>query len=182
MKQILKWKATDPDGDRLQVRLHARRDESPHWIPLVDDEVLAKPQHEWDTTGLPDGTYVIRLVVIDTPDNPQKSAREATRYAPPVRIDNTAPHVNVSARVAGDRVLVSGEAKDQPGGRIAAVRVRVDGGPWRVLGAVDGIYDETAEAYEGALPKPETGAHDVVVQARDAEGNRGAAATTITLR
>jgi hypothetical protein len=97
-------------------------------------------------------------------------------------VDNTAPHVRVTCRVAGDRLLVEGEAVDQSHGRVADVRASVDGGPWRVLGAVDGIFDESAEAFAGSLELPDTGAHDVVVQARDAEGNVGAGATVLTVR
>ncbi len=181
--KTLAWKAEDPDGDALTVSLHAQRDGSPLWIELVKDEALAKPTYEWNTAGLPDGSYVVRLTVSDATDNAPARARETTRVSPPIRVDNTSPHVTVKARIAGaDRLLVSGEAKDQPGGRVAQVRVSVDGGPWQVLEAVDAVFDDAAEAYEGSLPLPPSGAHDVVVQARDAEGNAGAAATTVTVR
>ena len=83
--------------------------------------------------------------------------------------------VTVTARVAGERLLVQGEAIDQPLGRVAAIHVSVDGGPWQTLGAVDGIFDEAAEPFAGSIPLPAPGAHDVVVRARDADGNPGAA-------
>jgi len=176
------WKAEDPDGDRLRVGLHAQREGSPHWIPLVEDEVLDKPTFTWDTSGLPDGTYRLRLVVSDAPDNPPDRALSATSFTAPFRVDNTAPRVEVRARVAGDRLLVEGEAVDQSRGRVAAVRVSVDGGAWQVLAAADGIYDEAAEPFEGSLALPGGGVHDVVVQARDADGNVGASATVVTVR
>jgi hypothetical protein len=179
---VVTWKAEDADGDRLEVNLHAQREGSPRWIPLIENEVLEKAEANWDTSGLPDGTYRLRLVLSDAPDTPPERARDATHFTGPLRVDNTAPHVTVRARVAGDRLLVEGEAVDQPGGRIAAVRVSVDGGPWRVMSAADGLMDEARERFEASLASPGTGPHDLVVQARDAEGNVGAGATVVQIR
>lgn len=176
------WKAEDPDGDRLRVNLHAQREDSPHWIELVDGKVLEKPAFEWNTAGVPDGAYVIRLVVSDAPDTPPDRAREAVRFSAPLRVDNTPPRVTLALRMAGNRLLVEGEAVDQAGGRIASVRASVDGGPWQVLSPVDGIFDEAAEGFEGSLESPGSGAHDIVVQARDDHGNIGAAASVVRVR
>ena len=77
---------------------------------------------------------------------------------------------------------MSGEAVDQAGGRVATLRVAVDGGAWQVIAPTDGIFDEAAEPFEAALVLPAAGAHDVVVQAYDADGNVGAAAATVTVR
>ena len=65
---------------------------------------------------------------------------------------------------------------DQPGGRILAVRVSVDGGPWQVVSAKDGLYDSPTERFEASLASPGPGAHEVVAQATDSEQNVGAAA------
>ena len=59
------------------------------------------------------------------------------------------------------------------------MRVSIDGGDWIVLAARDGLYDSAREAFAGILRVPEDGAHDVVVQARDALGNLGAAAAVV---
>ncbi len=180
--RVVEWVAADPDGDALRVDLHAQRAGSPHWIPLVKAKVLAKPTHTWDTAGLPDGTYRVRLVLSDAPDNAPDREAEALASTGPFRVDNTAPVVTVSARVAGNRLLVEGEAIDQARGRVAAIHVSLDGGPWQTLGPVDGIYDEAAEPFAGSLALPAPGTHDVVVRARDADGNPGAAATVVTIR
>lgn len=181
-KRSIEWKAEDPDGDSLQVSLHTQREGSPHWIPLVEEKVVPKPAHAWDTAGLPDGTYRMRLVVSDAADNAPDRATTATAFTAPFRVDNTAPVLKVAARVAGDRLLVEGEAVDQAGGRVASLHVSIDGGPWQTLGAVDGILDEAAESFAGSLPLPKPGAHDVVVRARDADGNPGAGATVLSVR
>jgi len=97
-------------------------------------------------------------------------------------VDNTPPRVTVRARPAGDRLLVEGEVNDQPGGRVALIRVSIDGSPWQVLGAADGILDEASEAFAATVEAPKSGAHDVVVQAKDADGNTGAGATVVEVR
>lgn len=181
-QRTVKWKSEDPDGDSLEVDVHANRDGSPHWIELVDGEMLSKPQHEWDTAGIPDGLYRIRVRVTDAPDNAPDVARETTRITAPFRVDNTPPRVTVRARPSGDRLVVEGEVADQPGGRIAQIRVSIDGGPWQVLGAADGLLDEASEAFAASLEAPAAGGHDVVVQSRDADGNVGAGATVVTIR
>ena len=181
-KRQVAWKAKDPDEDRLLVRLEANREGSPHWIRLVDDEVLEKPQYEWDTSGLPDGRYRLRLTLSDAPDTAPQLAREVVRVTPAERIDNTPPRVTVRTQPAGDRLLVEADVEDQPGGRVGAVRVSIDGGPWVVLAARDGILDTASETLEASVKKPDAGAHDVVVQARDIDGNVGAGATVLQVR
>ncbi len=181
-KRQISWKAKDPDGDRLRVRLEANREGSPHWIRLVDDEVLAKGQYEWDTSGLPDGRYRIRLALSDAPDTAPQLAREVVRTTPAERIDNTPPHVTVRTQSAGDTLLVIADVADQPGGRVGAVRVSIDGGAWTVMAARDGILDTAKEVLEATLKLPVAGAHDVVVQARDIEGNVGAGAAVLHVR
>ncbi|MFV1960027.1 MAG: hypothetical protein ACC662_11520, partial [Planctomycetota bacterium] len=180
--QEIAWKAADADGDRLRVRLEAQRDGSPTWIALVEDKILTKPKFTWNTAGVVDGRWRLRLWVSDEPDNPPQRARTAKFVTAPLRIDNTPPQVTVEARPATDGLLVKARAKDPAGGRVAAVRVSVDGGPWRVMGARDGILDESDEAVEAVLPSPGKGLHDVVVQARDEMGNPGAGATQVMVR
>ncbi len=176
------WKVDDPDEDRLLVRLEANRVGSPHWMRLVKDEVLDKPTYAWDTSGLPDGMYVVRLTVSDRPDNPPSSARETTLVSTPHRIDNTPPRVTVRARPSKGHLLLEGEVEDQQGGRVAEIRVSIDGGPWQVLASTDGLLDEATETYQAELDLPPAGPHDVVVQSRDADGNTGAAATVVAVR
>ncbi len=176
------WKSEDPDGDDLMYRVEANRDGSPHWMVLVDDEILSKPQDSWDTAGIPDGTYRVRVTASDAPANPPEDARTTVRTSAPFRVDNTPPRVTVRARPSGDRLLVEGEVADQPGGRVAQIRASIDGGPWQVLGASDGLLDEADEAFSASLDSPGAGAHDVVVQSRDVDGNVGAAAAVVRIR
>jgi hypothetical protein len=176
------WKAEDADGDALLTSVHANRDGSPLWFELVAEAPLDKTATSWDTTGIPDGTYRVRVTVSDAPGNAATAARTATQVFGPFRVDNTAPLVKAEARIEGGRLAVGGEATDQAGGRIHSARASVDGGPWRPLVAKDGIFDSPTERFEASLPAPAPGPHDVVVQAMDGDGNVAAAATVVAVK
>lgn len=174
------WKASDPDGDRLAVTVTVQRQGAAHAVTLLDGAVPKAAKHDWDTAGLPDGLYTVTVRVEDTPDNPADKARGAEARVAPVRVDNTPPTVTCRARVLeGGALRVEGRALDPADGRIRAVRVAINGGPWQPLGAEDGLLDDAAEAFGADLPVPAAPAYDVVVQVVDAFGNRGAATTTV---
>lgn len=176
------WKVEDADGDDLLTTVEVQREGSSRWTALLTAEALEKPLHAWDTTGLPDGLYRVRVTVSDAPRNPVERARTATATSAPQRIDNTAPRVSATARLVGDRLVLEGEALDQPGGQVVLVRVAVDGGPWQVLAARDGLYDSPTEPFAASLPSPGPGDHDLVLQAQDADLNPGATALALTVR
>jgi len=57
---------------------------------------------------------------------------------------------------------------------VDGIEYAIDGGPWRLISVVDGIYDSTAEAFRIALPADlARGGHTLAVRARDAGGNLG---------
>ncbi len=180
-KREIGWKVEDADADTLVTTVEVQREGSLRWAPVVKGETLEKPATTWDTTGLPDGLYRVRLTVSDSPSNPVDRARTAVFLAPPQRVDNTAPRVTASARVAGERLIVEGRAEEPQGGRIAEVRVSIDGGPWQALAPNDGLLDGSDEAFASVLPLPTPGEHDLVVQALDADSNPGATGVPVTV-
>jgi hypothetical protein len=175
------WKVADADEDDLVTTVEVQRDGSSRWSALVKDEALGKAGTSWDTTGLPDGLYRVRVTVSDSPSNPVGRARTAVLVSPPQRIDNTAPRVTATVRLVGAEFVLEGEAQDQPGGQVVTVRVAVDGGPWQALPARDGLFDGPTEGFRVAFPSPGAGEHDVVVQALDADDTPGAAAMPLTV-
>ena len=180
-KREIGWKVEDADSDTLVTTVEVQREGSLRWAPVVKGETLDKPSTTWDTTGLPDGLYRVRLTVSDSPSNPVDRARTAVFLAPPQRVDNTAPRVSASARLADGRLIIEGRAEDPLGGRIAEVRVSMDGGPWQALAPKDGLLDGPDEAFASALPLPAAGEHDLVVQALDADSNPGAAGVAVAI-
>jgi hypothetical protein len=180
-KRTIGWKVEDADGDTLLTSVEVQRVGSTRWAPVVKEQTLDKPGATWDTTGLPDGLYRVRITVSDAPSNPVDRARSAVLEGPPQRVDNSAPSVKAGARLEGARLVLEGEAVDAARGRIAEVRVSLDGGPWLALAASDGLLDGPLEAFHAALPLPLPGDHDLVVQALDADGNVGAAGVTVNV-
>lgn len=180
-KRDLTWKAEDADGDDLVTRIEVRRVGVERWHVLVEDEELGKTAWTWDTTGWPDGLYDVRLVVTDAAGNPPERARRAQRDVVSHRVDNTPPVVTVAVARDGEGTLVlRGTVQDPADGRVVRVRASLDGGPWMLVAAEDGLYDEQTEDVVLRLPQAGPGAHDVVVQAVDALGNVGAAAAVLS--
>lgn len=168
------WKAEDPDDDRLTFTLEIRREGASAWLPLasnVEDEYFG-----WDTRGLPDGLYRVRLRASDAPDNPGGKELRDARTSPAFRVDNTRPSIadpRIRAEAGGFDVEFT--AAD-PGGAVAAVEVAVDDGAWEPLDPVDGVADSAEERYrtrvEPREPAP-AATRAIRVRVTDGSGNLG---------
>jgi hypothetical protein len=166
------WKVDNPDSDELRYRVQFRREGQARWIDATSpDDVLTKPELEWDTAALPEGSYRLRVDASDEIANPPDDATHHALESGPVRVDNTPP-VFKSVAVNGRRLRA--EVVDGIG-PIARVEVAIDGRvEWRPLLAVDGIFDtadETVDADITSLIPAGPGPHVVAVRAFDAAGN-----------
>jgi hypothetical protein len=172
--RTISWKATDVDDDRLRFRVDIRREATASWIPLAVD--LDGDFFGWDTRGMPDGLYRVRLVVSDSPDNPAGNELESTRTGGAFRIDNTRPSVG-RPRIQHDRGRYEVEfvARD-PGGNVAIAEVAIDTGEWEPLEPLDGVADSAEESYQVVLEplaQPDDGPRTVRVRVTDSAGNMG---------
>ena len=79
------------------------------WRPLGGPEPLLKAEYDWNTEGLPDGTYVVRVVTSDERAQPRERALESTFVSPPLLVDNRKPEV---LGLAAHYPIVSGRARD----------------------------------------------------------------------
>ena len=66
--QAFSWKAEDDNDDKLQYDVLYRREGETGWKALK--RALTDPLFVWDTTSVPDGTYVVRIVASDALSNP----------------------------------------------------------------------------------------------------------------
>lgn len=140
------WKARSPDEDALRYRLHFRAEEQRRWRKLLKKEpFISGSSWSWDTRGIPDGTYLVRLEVSDEESRPRGEALRSTRVSKPVLVDNHAPQV----RLRHTRGELRGEAIDSVS-TIRSLHYALDSGPWMALGPTDGILDSRKEAF--ALP------------------------------
>lgn len=164
------WEALDPNGDALSFELLIRAEDESEWRTLAD-QVMWRTLHTWDTRSLPDGSYEIRVVASDRPDNPADLALEDSRTGPVFVVDNTPP---VIARIEvsdGDgRAVVAGEVTDSASA-VSAVDVAVDYGEWMPAFAADGMFDSREESFALEIEDPGPGEHTVAVRAFDRAGN-----------
>lgn len=163
--RMVSWKAEDPDGDDVRVRVEFRPAGSDGWFLLA--RRVADPFYVFDARGLPDGEYDLRLTASDKDSNEEGEAAEAQVVLPPFQVDNTPPVIVL--RAAGPARL-SVEARDPSG--VQSVRASVDGEPWVALPPAS-APGETR--WVSSLDVPAQGRHWVVVQAADPFRNQAAA-------
>jgi hypothetical protein len=169
------WDAADPNGDNLTFQLFIKADDETSWKPLATD--LDDKAYSWDAESFSNGTYRLKLVASDAPDNPEGTAITAERISAPFLIDNVPPVVSdlrsaTRAGSARDRttVTVSGTAADRDS-RIARIEFSVDGGDWKQVSPDDGIFDSLTEKFHFDVPDLQPGEHAITVRASDSQRN-----------
>ncbi|HEX6245138.1 MAG TPA: hypothetical protein VFZ61_29655 [Polyangiales bacterium] len=163
----LNWDVDNPDGDKLRYRLSYQREGQQVFLPLFPEhEVLEKNEYRWETLGVPDGHYRVKVEASDELATPAPAVTKSEVLSGPILIDNHAPRVEL--RIAGTRV--SGVASDALG-PVSLLELALDAGPYRPLAPLDGLLDSTEEKFELDLGALATGAHIVSVRVSDAARN-----------
>jgi len=194
------WEAADPDSDSLSFELFFRGESEESWQKVGRD--VTDSRYDLDTRALPDGWYELRLLSSDEPTEPAGAALTTEQVSRPFVVDNTAPTVtglkaqvlsgggssiaNRQSPIAGYRLCrISFTAQDALS-PIAAARASVNAGDWLALEPQDHVFDSGTERFsaEVRLPSSALGLQSFVVSVwvADAQGNVGAARTTVRLR
>jgi hypothetical protein len=166
--QTFVWKADDSNDDRLQYDVFYRREGETAWKPLKRD--LTDPVLVWDTTSVPDGTYVIKVSATDAPSNSPATALVGERESGSFEVDNTAPRVLVApagANGAPAAALTFSVVDDHSA--VQRVEYSIDGTRWRTIYPKDGIPDSRQEVFE--LTLGEAAGRTVIIRATDAMNN-----------
>ena len=171
----LRWKVENPDGDELNYRLAFRQENDAVWRPLGGPDPLTKTEYDWNTEGLPDGTYVVKVTASDDRSVPRELALDTTFTSSPILVDNRKPEV---VGLAVKYPYVSGRARDDQS-PLVAMEYAIDGGDWQVLAAADGICDDLVESFTIKLPQLAAGPHAIAVRAWDSADNVGAGNITV---
>lgn len=166
----LKWKVDNPDNDTLVYRVFAREEMGLSWRKISGVEPLEKAEFEWDTEPVPDGYYRIKVAASDEQSNGPESALKGSRVSARLLVDNRKPDVlGLVVRYP----WCIGMAKDSHS-PISRIEYSVDGGLWRLVDPIDGIFDSPAERFRFRLPADlAAGRHVVAVRAVDAADNMG---------
>jgi len=166
--QTFSWKGEDPNGDTLVYEVLYRAAAETRFRTLrkgLTDPVLA-----WDTSTVPNGRYVVKVVARDTPSNPEALALSGEKVSTPFDVDNTPPAVSASL-VPGKPPRIRARVKDD-NSIIRRAEYTVDGGRWHEVHPTDGINDALEETYEIVVDDlPGAGPHVIVLRAQDLLGN-----------
>lgn len=173
------WKAADPNGDPLAYELAYRRAGTAGWTLL--GEALEASPFTWDTNGLAEGEYELRLTASDEPRQGDDALRDELVWGP-VTVDHTPPTVaGLEASGEGLAVRVRGEARDA-GLYVAKVDVAVGEYEWALAAAEDGLWDGPAERFRATLTGVPPGVYPLRVRVVDAAGNVAVTTLSVTVR
>jgi hypothetical protein len=179
-KMTLQWIATDANEDVMEYSLYYRRSSSSDWILLKDK--LKDPTFDWDTKGVGDGRYEIKVQASDLAVNEAGSGKVGSRVSDPILVDNTAPLIgDITNTVTGDSVQIKLNAVDRAS-TVASLEYAVDSAEgWQLVLPSDKIADSPEEAYDFKVNGLPTGAHQIMFRATDAAGNRAFESIGITV-
>ena len=177
--RLVAIEADDPNGDALRFDLDYRPHGGGVWIRWAKD--LSAPKTAWDTRGVPDGVYELRVVATDDPVNPPATALRDERLSRAVIVDNTPPRIDATAvATVADGVRLRGTFTDA--NRIASVRYGLNGEDLPVVvAAADGIFDGSSEAIDVVIADLEPGTHALILEIRDEFGNTAHKTLTVTV-
>lgn len=176
--QTFVWKADDENGDDLVYDMYYRREGETAWRPLKRE--LRDTMLVWDTSSVPNGTYVVKVAASDVRANPAESALVGELESSSFEIDNVAPTVQTGAvRRDGTRFIVPADIRDTDSA-ITRVEFSVDAQRWQPAFPRDGILDARQEVFEIRL-EAEAAGRTLVIRATDALGNIGTGQVQIRL-
>lgn len=170
-KLKIDWKVDNPDNDKMRYRLFYQREGTKGWFSMLESsEELTKTTYSWDTEGMPEGRYRIRLEASDELANPPDRVTKHSQQIGGVVVDNTAPVLSGLA-MTGDRL--KGTATDQVGPIARLEFALVGTKSWFPIFPSDDVFDEPSESFDVDVASlVPSGPHLVVVRAYDAAGNR----------
>lgn len=168
--QTFQWKADDDNNDDLSYDVSYRREGDTTWRLLKSD--LRDGLLVWDTTSVPNGTYVLKVAASDRRSNPADAALIGELESNSFDVDNVAPTVTMgAARKDGARFVITADVRDADSA-ITKVEYSLDAQRWQQAFPRDGILDGRQESFEIRLDAEAAG-RTLVVRATDALGNVG---------
>jgi len=146
----------------------AKRHDSGSEAPSVDED-LSDEELEWDTSALPDGQYVLKVVASDAKRNPD-DPKTVEVFSRVFTVDNTAPTAPWQApeeAAALPATFVFREALSW----IGSAEYRFDDGDWLGWVPADGLCDQPEETFAAPKLPVEPGEYVLQMRVRDAAGN-----------
>ena len=170
------WRAEDENRDELLYDVLYRREGDTAWKPLK--RALSDPILVWDTTSVPNGRYIIRVVATDAPSNSPATALTGAMESTAFDIDNAPPAISVaSVRRDGNRTIVAFDVRDAESA-VQKAEYSLDGNRWQTIYPKDGIADSRSEQYELTI-EGDIATRAVIIRATDALNNVASASAEL---
>jgi sugar lactone lactonase YvrE len=177
--QTFVWRADDDNNDDLEYEILYRREGDTAWKSLkagLTNEIFV-----WDTTSVPNGTYVVKVVASDQPSNTPGAALEGELESSAFDIDNSPPMIIVGAsRTDRGQTTISFEVRDE-WSSIQKVEYSLDAQRWQVVYPRDGIFDSRAETFELTLDA-DVATKGLIIRAYDSKNNSATARGDVPTR
>lgn len=172
------WTAEDRNADKLEYSIFYRGVNETTFRLLKDE--MRDAFYTLDGLTLADGRYVFKIVVNDSPSNPDAQALSGDRVSEPVDIDNTAPTVALvgTPTVTGDRGKAVFQASETSG-IITRAEYSINGGDWHSVYADDGISDSASEKYTVDVALKTPGEYVIALRVFDQNGNVASARAVV---
>ncbi|MGH9373664.1 MAG: hypothetical protein ACRD15_19260, partial [Vicinamibacterales bacterium] len=145
------------------------------WRPLRRG--LWDPIFVWDTTSVPDGTYIVKIAASDAPSNSPGTALTGELESTSFDIDNSPPRIEIKPPAKPGSRALSFVVRDEHSA-VQRVEYSLDASRWRIVYPKDGIPDSRQEEFEVPLDESETG-RNVIIRATDAMNNIATAVSEV---
>jgi hypothetical protein len=135
----VRWNASDSNNDPLQFKIEIRGKGETLWRVLKDK--VQDRFFSFDSSALPDGSYLVRVTASDALGNTAGEALTSSLDSDPFIVDNTPPEI-VNVKISNDRgkreaVFTAKDALSW----IDKAQYSVDGAEWIVLEPVNRVTD-----------------------------------------
>ncbi|MEM9226401.1 MAG: hypothetical protein AAGA45_00385, partial [Verrucomicrobiota bacterium] len=173
------WKSFDPNGDLMEYAIAIKAEDGTEWVTLGED--IEVNVFSFNTRGLEDGYYQLRVTASDSPSNPPGQERSGLKISQPFLIDNTNPTVELETQKNNDDSYVLVFTAKDAHSIISEASYVLDGGKPVQLQPEDSIFDSPEEIFRVVLDNPTPGEHSIVLEVKDERGNRGVAQTVFSI-
>jgi len=137
----------------------------------------------WDTRGVSDGRYQVKVVASDAHANPRGEGKTGSRISDLIVVDNTPPAIgNLKVTAFGGRnVKVEATIADRTS-IVNSAEYSVDSNDdWQAVAASDNLFDSPEEAVAFTIEDLPPGPHQIVLRAGDSHGNQAYQTITVTI-
>ena len=167
--QTFVWNAEDPNEDQLQFDVLYRREDETRWRTLK--RKLGGSIYAWDTTSVPDGTYLIKVTASDAVTNSPGDALVGELESAAFDIDNSPPRIEMGRlRQDGEQMVLPFTVADAHS-PVQHVEYSFDANTWHAIYPMDGIPDSRTEQFEIVLEGDVTAEQRIIIRASDAMNN-----------